>query len=250
MDHKPSNPGTDSFVDERMAKLAPAKDWLPDAGRALERLNQRQPLLNSQLNSQWMRFGMTATILGATVFVLALLPWQRLWTSKPAATVTAQASSAAAARQAEQHPEWHQESPGEHLPVPAEPYAPAPFDDTIQVNPQEQNELSQALAEEPKTGIAAAQASPAGRTEPRPLRTVLPQYSDEAREAKIQGTVELVVTVKTDGSVQFESFRKTLGYGLDEKAREAVEQWTFAPATQNGVPAATMVTLSLNFSLR
>jgi TonB family protein len=60
----------------------------------------------------------------------------------------------------------------------------------------------------------------------------------------------MVITVRTDGTVQFESFKKTLGHGLDEKAREAVEKWTFTPAKKDGIPVATIVTISTNFSLR
>ena len=35
-----------------------------------------------------------------------------------------------------------------------------------------------------------------------------------------------------------------------EKAREAVEKWTFTPAKKNGIPVAATITISTNFSLR
>jgi TonB family protein len=223
MDHKHSNNlDTDSFVDDRMARLDPAPEWKPDAGRALEQLNQRKP----SPNSQWMRVGMTATILAATVFVLALLPWQRFWTPKPVAMTAASTQTAP-----EQKPVEVQETPAATQPAQAFPQAPA--------------------APTPEArGVETQAASQTGDTNPAVVRNVLPEYSEEGKKERIKGTVILRVTVRVDGTVQFESFQKTLGYGLDEKAREALEQWLFTPATRNGVAVANTVDVSVNFDLK
>jgi TonB family protein len=40
---------------------------------------------------------------------------------------------------------------------------------------------------------------------------------------------------------------RSLGFGLDEKAIEAVRQWRFKPATKNGVPVAAPATIEVRF---
>jgi periplasmic protein TonB len=89
-----------------------------------------------------------------------------------------------------------------------------------------------------------------GVSEPQPTYTILPEYSDDGRKGRIQGTVELLIVVKADGSVDFQNVRKSLGYGLDQKAIEAVRKWKFLPGKKDGAPVATLVSVSVNFSLR
>jgi outer membrane biosynthesis protein TonB len=43
---------------------------------------------------------------------------------------------------------------------------------------------------------------------------------------------------------------KSLGYGLDESATAAVEQWRFIPGRKDGKPVSVYVSLLVNFSLR
>src|SRR5258707_15224793 len=59
-----------------------------------------------------------------------------------------------------------------------------------------------------------------------------PQYSDEARKAKYQGVVVLLVIITTDGRATNIKVLKSPGLGLDEKAVEAVRQWKFKPAPE------------------
>ncbi len=89
-----------------------------------------------------------------------------------------------------------------------------------------------------------------GVSEPKPTYTILPEYSDDGRKGRIQGTVELLIVVKADGTVDFQNVRKSLGYGLDQKAIEAVRKWKFLPGKKDGTPVATLVSVSVNFSLR
>lgn len=89
-----------------------------------------------------------------------------------------------------------------------------------------------------------------GVSEPQPTYTILPEYSDDGRKGRIQGTVELLIVVKADGTVDFQNVRKSLGYGLDQKAIEAVRKWKFLPGKKDGTPVATLVSVSVNFSLR
>jgi TonB family protein len=84
------------------------------------------------------------------------------------------------------------------------------------------------------------------------LHSSPPEYSAEARAAKLQGTVVLRVKVGADGMVSAESIQvvKGLGIGLDEKAVEAVKTWKFQPAVDRaGMPIAAPATLEVAFHL-
>ena len=67
-----------------------------------------------------------------------------------------------------------------------------------------------------------------------------PQYTDEAREAKLQGKVTLQVLVGTDGRASQIRIVQGIGLGLDERAAQAIRGWKFVPARDAGrhaVPA-------------
>lgn len=89
-----------------------------------------------------------------------------------------------------------------------------------------------------------------GVSEPKIIKKVDPQYSEEARKARYQGTVVLEAVVQKDGSVQIVRVVRSLGFGLDEKAIEALRQWKFSPAKQNGVAVAVSLNIEVNFNLR
>ena len=77
-----------------------------------------------------------------------------------------------------------------------------------------------------------------------------PQYSEEARKAKYQGTVLLQVTITPDGRAINISAVKGPGLGLEERAIEAVKTWRFTPATgPNGKPVPVYLQIEVNFRL-
>jgi TonB family protein len=86
-------------------------------------------------------------------------------------------------------------------------------------------------------------------TPPRIESKVEPQYSDDARIAKYQGTVITRVEIGSDGFVHYISIQHGLGLGLDEKAAQAIVRWKFKPAEQNGQPLAVEATIEVNFRL-
>ena len=88
-----------------------------------------------------------------------------------------------------------------------------------------------------------------GVVAPVVLYKVDPEYSEEARKAKYQGTVLLVIEVGEDGKPQRFRVVRSLGLGLDEKAIEAVSQWKFKPATRDGRPVPAPATIEVNFRL-
>jgi TonB family protein len=76
-----------------------------------------------------------------------------------------------------------------------------------------------------------------------------PQYTEQARAGKIQGTVLLTVDVEPDGVARNIEVSRSLEPGLDQKAIESVQQWRFKPATKDGSPVTVRATIEVNFRL-
>ncbi len=88
-----------------------------------------------------------------------------------------------------------------------------------------------------------------GVSAPRAIYQPDPEYSEEARKAKYQGTVILWCVVGPDGRVHEVKVQRSLGLGLDEKAMEAVKTWKFEPAKKDGSPVAVQINVEVNFRL-
>lgn len=84
---------------------------------------------------------------------------------------------------------------------------------------------------------------------PRALYDPDPDYSEEARKARYQGTVVLALIVDQSGRPTNIHVVRSLGYGLDEKAIERVKTWKFSPATKDGLPVAVQINLEINFHM-
>jgi TonB family protein len=84
---------------------------------------------------------------------------------------------------------------------------------------------------------------------PRAIYSPEPEYSDKARKKKINGTVVLSLTVGTDGLAHDIQVEKKLGYGLDEKAVEALRKWKFQPELKDGQPIETHINVEMTFRL-
>ena len=88
-----------------------------------------------------------------------------------------------------------------------------------------------------------------GVSAPALIFKVEPEYSEEARKAKFQGTVVLYVVVDEKGQPRELKVVRPLGLGLDEKAIEAVQKWRFKPGVKDGKPVAVAATVEVNFRL-
>jgi len=88
-----------------------------------------------------------------------------------------------------------------------------------------------------------------GVTAPIVLYKKEPEYSEEARKAKYQGTVVLYIEVDPSGRAVNPKVVRSLGLGLDEKALEAVRQWKFKPGYKDGRPVTVAATIEVNFRL-
>jgi periplasmic protein TonB len=88
-----------------------------------------------------------------------------------------------------------------------------------------------------------------GVSPPSILYKVEPEYSEEARKAKFQGTVTLSVVVDEKGNPRDIKITRPLGLGLDQKAIEAVEKWKFSPGKKDGKPVPVYAQIEVNFRL-
>jgi protein TonB len=90
----------------------------------------------------------------------------------------------------------------------------------------------------------------AGTTLPSCAYCPDPQYTDEAREAKLQGKVTLRVLVGADGRASQIRIVQGIGLGLDERAEQAIRGWKFVPAHDGARhPVPAWVTIEAVFRL-
>jgi protein TonB len=76
-----------------------------------------------------------------------------------------------------------------------------------------------------------------------------PEFSEDARKAKYQGIVVLMIDIGVDGRAHNPKIVQTPGLGLDAKAVEAVAQWRFRPASRDNKPVASTARVEVYFHL-
>ena len=128
---------------------------------------------------------------------------------------------------------------------------PVEVDTTINVNyhmagatpcPTAQNDVPDAAGVVPKTVGGAVSA-------PVLISDALPEYSPEARAAKISGIVVVHFWVDEQGNPTHVQVVRGLGHGLDIKAVEAVRQYRFTPAMESGKPVVVALNTEINFKI-
>jgi len=88
-----------------------------------------------------------------------------------------------------------------------------------------------------------------GVTPPRVIYQTDPEFSEEARKAKYQGTCVLSVVVDPNGRPTNIHVLSTLGMGLDEKAIESVKNWRFEPGQKDGHAVPVVIAVEVDFHL-
>jgi periplasmic protein TonB len=89
-----------------------------------------------------------------------------------------------------------------------------------------------------------------GMTLPQCVYCPEPLYTDEARQAKLQGKVTLRVLVGADGRASQIQILQGAGLGLEERAVQSVRNWKFIPAHDAARHAvSTWVTIEVVFRL-
>lgn len=100
-----------------------------------------------------------------------------------------------------------------------------------------------------QAGRKIYKVSDPGVTRPILLEKEEPKYSEEARDAKIEGSVTLSAVLETDGKLYDVRVEKGLEATLDDNAVAAVQTWRFKPAEKDGKPVAVSVQIEVNFRL-
>ncbi len=88
-----------------------------------------------------------------------------------------------------------------------------------------------------------------GISAPQAISTPDPEYTEEARNAKTQGTCILWLIVDDQGHPRDIRVVRGLGFGLDARAIEAVKQWRFQPALKDGHPVNVQISVEVGFKL-
>jgi TonB family protein len=88
-----------------------------------------------------------------------------------------------------------------------------------------------------------------GMLPPRAIRQPDPEYSEEARKAKFQGTEIISLIVDPSGMARDMQIQRPLGLGLDEKAIAAISTWKFEPAQKDGTPVPVAIIVEVAFHL-
>ncbi|MEE2777463.1 MAG: TonB family protein [Acidobacteriota bacterium] len=101
-------------------------------------------------------------------------------------------------------------------------------------------------------GPATPSALPIGGEVDPPIKLFAPQpgYTEEARQARVQGVVILQAVINVLGNVTNVKVLKGLPQGLAEAAVDTVGTWQFRPATLKGQPVPVYYNFTVNFSLQ
>jgi TonB family protein len=84
---------------------------------------------------------------------------------------------------------------------------------------------------------------------PVPIHRSEPGYTEEARNAKIEGAVLIRVVIDENGVPTEPKVERSLDKGLDEKAIEAVKKWRFKPGLKDGKPVPVSASIQIIFTL-
>jgi TonB family protein len=88
-----------------------------------------------------------------------------------------------------------------------------------------------------------------GISAPEAVSSPDPEYTEEARKAKTQGTCVLRLIVDSTGHPRDVHVVKGLGFGLDAKAIDAVQKWQFNPSMKDGKPIDVQIRVEVVFRL-
>jgi TonB family protein len=135
-------------------------------------------------------------------------------------------------------------------------YQQAPLEEVLKALP-----LPGVAQAQPKSPAAVAAGAPIddftgpvarpgnGVTNPAVVSQVTPQYDEQARVNKIEGSVLLLLVVDESGAARNIKVVRSLDPGLDQKAIEAVRKWKFKPGQKDGNPVAVQAQIQVTFKL-
>lgn len=111
-----------------------------------------------------------------------------------------------------------------------------------------QGKVEQQPVVDPVTGAQVARASETLKLVPKLIKQVTPQYPAALKPHGITGSVLLHVVVDENGKATVADIMEPAGFGLDQAAVEAVQQWEYEPARSEGKPVKVYFRVRVNFS--
>ena len=124
----------------------------------------------------------------------------------------------------------------------------APQQQVVTTPPVVKHELAEKVVKKIEETPAPVQANTEARLSGG--YQVIPKYPEGLRRRSIEGTVILSAQILPDGSVGTIEVIKSAGYeSFDNNAKEAVKQWHFNPAIQNGIPVSSYIKIPVKFTL-
>jgi protein TonB len=120
-----------------------------------------------------------------------------------------------------------------------------------------QETASESSAEETTTGASGEDGMGSGEAVgwnqvtrlPRVAKEVKATYPEEAKQARIDGPVNLEILIDRTGKVRDVKMLNGPGYGLNESAIEAVKQFEFQPALRGSDSVAVKIRYTYRFKL-
>jgi protein TonB len=97
--------------------------------------------------------------------------------------------------------------------------------------------------------VSVVQSQTASSFAPRLIHKTDPEYTKQALDARVAGSVTLSGMIGTDGVPSDINVVKGLGNGLDEKAVECFQAWRFSPGLKNGQPIPVKTQVEVKFRL-
>lgn len=82
-----------------------------------------------------------------------------------------------------------------------------------------------------------------------PIQKTVPEYTDEARLAELEGVVLLSGEIDEEGFARNLTVAQPIGLGLDQNALDAVKQWHFTPVLPQPHEARPIAQIAVDFRL-
>ena len=84
---------------------------------------------------------------------------------------------------------------------------------------------------------------------PTPIKTPEPKYPTALKREGVSGIVSVTCVIDENGKVISAKAAKSTRVDFEKPALEAIQNWTFKPATKDGKPVKVRVTIPFRFNL-
>jgi TonB family protein len=129
-------------------------------------------------------------------------------------------------------------------------FAPTLDDSVISTLPAYWQNYFATKAGKANAALDASMMRPGGDVKAPQLLTLIdPDSNDYAQKNNIAGMVFLKMVVDASGRPSNVTIVRPIGFGLDEKAVEAIQRAQFRPGTLNGKPIPELVNLQVTFRI-